>query len=302
MGGEMFRGGFRTLTNTPSLSVRRKTLVRSAHRHDCHFFKPPGQLWGTVVYLHGLGGDATYLTAFLRQHLLSAGFQVICVDLEGHGRHSAGLWRGRDEDDVAFCRDLLLFLTQEGVTSFHVVGYSLGGVMACQLAVCAQAAVAAGTTTSCVKRLSLLCVPWKLSGVSVRMAGELVMLTSGLFWQHLWQVGLKSTLPALGPFLRQRYPVRQSISSSVGYDSVAAWIASRPTEQWLKELRSPTLWVEGRYDALIPSLPHAVRKPCASSFERLKVPAGHLGVLLCREALEGTVRYLREGTVRRSRS
>ena len=282
----MPRRGFISKDFPQSLG-QKKALVRSEHRHACYFFKPTHCAEkGVVVYLHGLGGDGTYLTHFLFHGLLASGFEVVCVDLEGHGRDSQGLWRGREEDDQAFCLDLLQFLGGVGVTSFHLVGYSLGGVMACLLALESQR-----KSQSCVRGLSLLSVPWCLpEGLSWKVLGELSVFSSKLFWKHLYHPGIRRTLPALGPFLRNRYPLRQSISPSGSYSDLAAWIGGRPVQQWLGDLECPILWVEGRYDSIIPPLPTTV-VPHGKRFQILRVPSGHLGVLLCSEAIEATVKY-----------
>lgn len=81
-----------------------------------------------VLLIHGLGSsslDWEYQLPALR------GFRVINVDLRGHGRSS----RGAIPISIPlFAQDLAALLVHLGIESAHVVGLSLGGGVAFQLA------------------------------------------------------------------------------------------------------------------------------------------------------------------------
>jgi len=87
-----------------------------------------GERGDWVVLLHGLFGSGDNLGSVAR--FLAADFRVVQVDLRNHGRspHSATMTMAAMAADVALLQDRL------GIDSSHVVGHSLGGKVAMQLA------------------------------------------------------------------------------------------------------------------------------------------------------------------------
>ena len=81
-----------------------------------------------VLLLHGLFGQGSNLRGIARA--LEAEFRVHCLDLPDHGR---SLWL--DEASLAhYARAIVLWMSESGIASAHVVGHSLGGKVAMQLA------------------------------------------------------------------------------------------------------------------------------------------------------------------------
>ena len=97
--------------------------------------------WATgpapVLLLHGLGGDHTFW--LYQVPALCSRFPVLRVDLRGHGRSTAP---GRDFGIADLAQDLARLLRTLGVEKAHVVGVSLGGLVAQQLALDSPLAVA----------------------------------------------------------------------------------------------------------------------------------------------------------------
>jgi 3-oxoadipate enol-lactonase len=83
-----------------------------------------------LLLIHGLGSSGIDWDA--QTAALAVDYQVIAPDLRGHGRspRPAGPWSMRD-----FADDLLALLDRLGIESAHVMGLSLGGGIAFQLAV-----------------------------------------------------------------------------------------------------------------------------------------------------------------------
>ena len=91
--------------------------------------------WSTVgegpalVLLHGLGGDRAFWAAETRQ--LSGDFQVIALDLRGSGPTPV-------TDDghsmATLADDVGAVLDAAGIESAHIVGFSMGGLVAQALA------------------------------------------------------------------------------------------------------------------------------------------------------------------------
>ncbi|MFT4518123.1 MAG: esterase [Halioglobus sp.] len=89
-----------------------------------------------VVLLHGLFGAGSNLGA-LSRHLQDS-FHVCSIDMPNHGR--SGWLEAVDIPSMADC--LTQWMAQEGVSSAHWVGHSLGGKVAMQLALKNPALVA----------------------------------------------------------------------------------------------------------------------------------------------------------------
>jgi 3-oxoadipate enol-lactonase len=91
-----------------------------------------------VIFVHGMGGDhgmwLYQVPAFCTR------FPTITVDLRGHGQSTKP---GADFSIADMARDLVRLLRALGVERAHVVGLSLGGLVAQQLALDYPRAVAA---------------------------------------------------------------------------------------------------------------------------------------------------------------
>jgi pimeloyl-ACP methyl ester carboxylesterase len=90
----------------------------------------PGFDAAAVVLIHGLGGDAQFWG--VEQTALARHFRVLAVDLRGSGL-SPGTLEAFSIEDLA--RDVECMLDEAGISSAHVIGFSMGGVVAQALAV-----------------------------------------------------------------------------------------------------------------------------------------------------------------------
>ena len=81
-----------------------------------------------VVLLHGLGSRGADWEQ--QQRALSGAYRVLTPDLRGHGEspHPPGSWSMAD-----FARDVAVLLRQRSTEPVHLVGLSLGGMVAFQL-------------------------------------------------------------------------------------------------------------------------------------------------------------------------
>jgi len=85
-----------------------------------------------VLLLHGLGSCAEHWS--LQLQALSAHYQVIAADFRGHGQSSPSTQPFTMQQLAA---DMLALLTHLGIKRCHVVGFSLGGMVAFELALLA---------------------------------------------------------------------------------------------------------------------------------------------------------------------
>jgi pimeloyl-ACP methyl ester carboxylesterase len=84
-----------------------------------------------ILLIHGWGGTHEFWGAQVTE--LSKSFKVITCDLRGHGESDKA--DPREYSIKLFANDLRMLLDKLGVEKLHVVGHSLGGVLAEQLVV-----------------------------------------------------------------------------------------------------------------------------------------------------------------------
>ena len=95
--------------------------------------RPAGTAVGTVLLLHGFTGSPWDLRP-LGEALAQAGFRAACPVLPGHG-DAAGAITGVTELEWEECADgALRALSAEAGAPVHVVGFSMGALLAVQLA------------------------------------------------------------------------------------------------------------------------------------------------------------------------
>ncbi|CAG1007283.1 hypothetical protein BURK2_03578 [Burkholderiales bacterium] len=83
-----------------------------------------------VVLLHGMASNSTRWTEFAQETLLTEQWDVLRIDLRGHGDSS---FRGRVGLSV-WCHDLAAVLAQEGIAQVVLVGHCLGANLALHFA------------------------------------------------------------------------------------------------------------------------------------------------------------------------
>lgn len=92
------------------------------------FYKQTGDHGEAVILLHGLFGSGDNLGALAKS--LAAEFRVIQVDLRNHGRSA----HADDMHLAALAADVRMLQQRLGIERSHLIGHSLGGKVAMQLA------------------------------------------------------------------------------------------------------------------------------------------------------------------------
>lgn len=96
-------------------------------RDASYWYERTGQ-GPAIVLLHGFTGSTKTWDYFVDQY--QDDFEIIVVDLPGHGKTNTGTPRSME----ACSKDLRQLLLHLGLTSVHLVGYSMGGRTALTLA------------------------------------------------------------------------------------------------------------------------------------------------------------------------
>lgn len=130
-----------------------------------------------VVLLHGLGGDAGFWAA--EQQSLARHFRVLAVDLRGSGSSPSSDGPFSIQD---LAREVVGVLDAAGIDAAHVVGFSMGGLVAQAMAVeyparvCRLVLAATFATTNVQARLFLHAVGSVYrGGASAKQMFELVL-------------------------------------------------------------------------------------------------------------------------------
>ncbi len=177
--------------------------------------------------------------------LIAAGFRVLRPDLRGHGRSSLPPTGYHPSRHAA---DMLAVLDHADVATSSVVGFSIGGAVAIELAVAAAERVERLALISAVipdrrfepefmENLKAVAKTVRAEGVAAAMAGP--WMASPLFAHSLAKPGIRAKLePILADFPGAEYLATER---------------DRPDREWsagdrLAEISAPTLVVSGDHD------------------------------------------------------
>jgi pimeloyl-ACP methyl ester carboxylesterase len=195
-----------------------------------------------VVFVHGAALDHS-VWQWQSRYIAHHGFSALAVDLPGHGR-SPGALRTSIE---AMADWVAAFIEAACVERAHVVGHSMGSLVALETAIRHPARLA---------RLALL-------GASAPMpVGEAFLAAAKddspaafdmqTVWGHARHVALAaSPIPGLAVAGAGRQLVARS-GAGVQYADLAACSAWAPSAEAIRALAVPTLVVAGRRDQMTP--------------------------------------------------
>ena len=135
------------MTTAPIRNANGGNGVRIAYRHW------RGKGLGTLVFSHGLGARQEQFAADA-EYFAAAGYDCLTFDLRAHGRSSTPAPLDRDAFTAeAFASDLASIIASEASSPIHLVGNSLGGLVALALIAAAPAAYRSITTFGTAYRL-----------------------------------------------------------------------------------------------------------------------------------------------------
>ena len=219
-----------------------------------------------VLFLHGFGGDLD--NWLFNLDAVAAAVPVIALDLPGHGQSAARLPGAAALPDLA--RFVLHFLDAIGVERVHVVGHSMGGAIAAQMALAAPRRVA--------------------SLVLIATAGLGAEINTGYTEGFVAAATRRELKPVVEQLFADPTLVRRQMLDDLlmykrldGVSQVLAQLGSklfgggRQAEQPVLQLagsRVPMTLVWGRQDRIIPAT-HAAQAPRGAKVQVLD-GAGHM--------------------------
>lgn len=213
----------------------------------------------TMLYLHGAGGSKGWLP-FMDQ--LSDRFSVLAPDHPGFGLSETPDWLDSMTDLVYFYLD---FLEQLGLDDIHLVGHSMGGWLAAELAV---------RGTGRIRTLTLV------SSAGIRVPG---VPMGDIF---LWSEEEKARKMVYDPALQeQRLNAKLSeeeadIALKNNFTSAKLCWSPRfhnpDLEKWLHRIKVPTMILWGENDPIFPPpYAKAYNEKIAGSELRIFPECGH---------------------------
>ncbi|MFF6981366.1 alpha/beta fold hydrolase [Streptomyces sp. NPDC008343] len=237
-----------------------------------------------VVLLHGLGGDAAFWEA--EQRALADRFRVLAIDLRGSGRtptSADGVTIGDLADDVA------AVLAELNSGPAHIVGFSLGGLVAQEFAVRHPGATARLVLAATYAVMNPQARLFLDAVLDVYAGGATPGQMFDLICPWLFSVDFLAD-PASGVYLQ--YPEDDPDEQSLG-DWRGLYLAQRAFDGIgrLTTITAPTLVLAGSEDRLAPvrdaeTLARAIPGACTRI-----LPGGHLFNI---EAHEAFIRALRD--------
>lgn len=196
----------------------------------------------TVLLLHGLGsagGDWVFQFGPLSR----AGYRVLAPDLRGFGRSSAP----PEVTVQAMAEDMAVFLERMGAAPAHVVGISMGGTVALQLALDHPDMVRRLVLVNTFARLR----PQGLSGRFYMLARAVLAALMGP--QKQAEMVARRLFPHPGQeLLRENILRRITQTNPCAYRSAMRSLMRFDVEGRLGELRMPVLVVTGAEDTTVP--------------------------------------------------
>jgi alpha-beta hydrolase superfamily lysophospholipase len=192
----------------------------------------------TLVVAHGAGNDHLYSFAPFFGAAMARGFQILSLDLPGHGRGNTSVFEveAAVADFAEAVEQALAPMTRLGLPWF-LLGNSLGGSLALR-ATAARLLRPHGVVT--------IGMPTQFHRDLRTPLGEIPSLASRAMRSYRTHVASwKEVFPAFGPFRRAEFPVRCDRPDYL--DAVAA-VLNRPWEALPGEI--PVLMVQGTRDAV----------------------------------------------------
>ncbi|PWC51914.1 alpha/beta hydrolase [Azospirillum sp. TSA6c] len=236
-----------------------------------------------VLLLHGFAGDR--LTWQFNLSALSARRRAIAVDLPGHGGSTPDVGSGLVSD---FAPWLLEFLDGLELPRVHVVGHSMGGYVARELATVAPDRVASLTLLSSAGLGTAFDLGFLQRAIAPADAAEGRACAERLF------AGPSPLIPRFGEVLHAQGadPVRRAGLERIVAESFAAHAGGGPPVDWSAyPMPIQVLW--GREDRIIP-MPPADWLPPAALY-RVFDNAGHLPHIEAASPVTAAIRSFLDG-------
>lgn len=199
------------------------------------------------IFLHGLGGDLTAWDVE-RKQLKKLGYSSVAVDLRGHGLSS----RSEDEnfyDLENFCKDVIQLINYEKIKKPIIVGHCFGGMIALLIEFYFPSTANAIILIDTSSKPPYFVEPF----IHHKLAYKILHLIS----EHAPKANIHGHID-FKQFIDSPDIDAKRILSDVLHTSIKTYLfiveklVDYDAERVLRQLRVPTLIIEGRNDSIIP--------------------------------------------------
>ncbi len=242
-----------------------------------------------VVLLHGLGLDGSMWRHQVLA-LIAAGYSVVTCDLLGHGQSDKPCSAGVTYAAADLAQSLTDALAANRVRRSVIVGFSLGGAVALQTALChserVSALVLANTSAwmgpDAWERFTTRAANVEANGVEVLVAPAI----------ERW---FTHEFIASRPDVREHYTTALKTNDALGYAAACRALASFDVRERLAEIRCPTLVLVGDRDQATPvAMAELLAAGIPGATLRTLAPSGHLSTEECADTFTAEVlRFLK---------
>jgi 3-oxoadipate enol-lactonase len=216
-----------------------------------------------LLFIHGLASSSR---SWKKQvPVFSQKYQVITFDIRGHGRSEKPM---EPYSIKSFATDAVELLRTLGLSSAHVVGFSMGGMVAFQLAVDAPELVRSLVAVNCVPEGSI-----RSFNNGVECFRQMLWLPFNGIWRKRRNNGGEPELANLDldeEKVYQSVMQRMAVKNKLAYASAFRAIIRWSVVGQLDTIRCPTLMITSDEDFV----PVSVKEDYAS-----KIPYGELVVI-----------------------
>ncbi|WFE69348.1 pimeloyl-ACP methyl ester esterase BioH [Thiomicrospira sp. R3] len=203
----------------------------------------------SLTLIHGWGAQSAVWRDWAKEYL-AHDFKVTLIDLPGFGESAALKTRPDEQLNQAWLNELNQAMPEQT----HLLGWSLGGLMAQQLALCYPDKITSLICLASTPRF-VQADDWHY-GVSVPLMSDFIKtvgLDSAALLKHFWTLQLQGGDGArqlIKHFLSQME--NRQLPSLAGLQQGLNLLRDIDMRDKLAQLKSPTLWVLGENDPLIP--------------------------------------------------
>ena len=164
-----------------------------------------------VILVHGLGNNLIYLNQQFVSYFLEKGMNVLIFNLDGHGNDTVTNFSYRTFSNTI--EPAVEFAESMGRYRIHLLGYSLGAYLAARYV---------SQNPNRVDSFHMV-APLGSTNLSIKLiTNEIRALISPSVVRSLIKWGISDMIPALGPFRRNKFPLKHEENSLI--KAVPMWL------------------------------------------------------------------------------
>lgn len=225
-----------------------------------------------VVFLHGFTGSQKTWKPFVEKW--KHRFQCITIDLPGHGKTKTNLPRTME----ACCHDLRTLFSHLGISSFHLIGYSMGGRVALSFAMLYPQFLLSLTLESSSPGLKTFAKQKARQAQDEQLAQKIQTKGLKAFIDDWENIPLFSTQKNLPLSVQQSIRIERESQTEEGLVQSLRWMGTGVQPSWwnqLSRLSLPVLLLVGALDKKFVQINQEMQENFQDATLKIVPEAGH---------------------------